>query len=208
MDPHALKLDEVYALRAMPYWRCRWGGHMSLFRIVRGGACVLMITAVTLISATSAEAGTTSGDKEALVAAKQYLSSQAFSMKGLIAQLDSPYGSQFTVAQATYGAEHTGANWNKEALLAAKEYLRSQAFSMKGLIAQLDSPDGGQFTVAQAIYGVEHTGANWDKEAYLAAKEYLRTQAFSLSGLIAQLDSPYGSQFTVAQATYGAKKAY
>jgi hypothetical protein len=112
-----------------------------------------MIAAVTLISVTSANAGTTNGDKQALVAAKEYLSTQAFSLNGLIAQLDSPYGGQFTVAQATYGAEHTDANWYKEALLDAKEYLSTQAFSLKGLIAQLDSPDGGQFTVAQATYG-------------------------------------------------------
>ena len=77
---------------------------MSLFRTIRGGACILMIAAVTLISVTSADAGTTNGDKQALVAAKEYLSTQAFSLKGLIAQLDSPYGGQFTVAQATYGA--------------------------------------------------------------------------------------------------------
>ena len=110
------------------------------------------------------------------------------------------------MAQATYGAEHTGANWYKEAVASAKEYLQSQAFSLKGLIAQLDSPDGGQFSVAQANYGVAHTGANWDTEAYRAAKEYLSSQAFSLNGLIAQLDSPYGGQFTVAQATYGARR--
>lgn len=112
-----------------------------------------MIAALTLISASSAEAGPTNGDKEALASAKEYLNSQAFSMKGLIAQLDSPDGGQFTVAQATYGTDHTGANWNKEALLSAKEYLSTQAFSLSGLIAQLDSPYGGQFTVAQATYG-------------------------------------------------------
>ena len=128
---------------------------MSLLRVARGGACILIIAAVTLISITSAEAGTTNGDKEALVAAKQYLSSQAFSLKGLITQLDSPYGGQFTVAQATYGAEHAGANWDREALLAAKEYLSTQAFSLSGLITQLDSPYGGQFTVAQATYGAK-----------------------------------------------------
>jgi hypothetical protein len=43
-------------------------------------------------------------DREALLSAKEYLSTQAFSLSGLIAQLDSPYGGQFTVAQATYGA--------------------------------------------------------------------------------------------------------
>ena len=77
---------------------------MNLFRTIRGGVCILMIAAVTLISVTSANAGTTNGDKQALVAAKEYLSTQAFSLNGLIAQLDSPYGGQFTVAQATYGA--------------------------------------------------------------------------------------------------------
>jgi Host cell surface-exposed lipoprotein len=86
---------------------------MSLVRVVRGTACILMIAAVALISVTSADAGTTNGDKEALAAAKEYLSSQAFSLKGLIAQLDSPDGGQFTLAQATYGVEHTGANWDK-----------------------------------------------------------------------------------------------
>jgi hypothetical protein len=112
-----------------------------------------MIATVALISATAAAAGTANGDKEALASAKEYLSSQAFSLKGLIAQLDSPDGGQFTVAQATYGVEHTGANWDREAFLSAKEYLSSQAFSLSGLIAQLDSPYGGQFTVAQATYG-------------------------------------------------------
>ena len=61
---------------------------------------------------------------------------------------------RFTVAQATYGVDHTGANWYKEAVSAAKEYLSAQAFSRNGLISQLDSPYGGQFTVAQATYGV------------------------------------------------------
>jgi hypothetical protein len=128
---------------------------MSLFRIVRCGACFLVIAAATVISASSAGAGATNGDREALAAAKQYPNSEAFSLKGLIAQLDSPDGSQFTVAQATYGAEHTGANWDREAFLSAKEYLNTEAFSLGGLIAQLESPYGGQFTVAQANYGAK-----------------------------------------------------
>ena len=81
------------------------------------------------------------------------MSTQAFSLKWLIAQLDSPDGGQFTVSQALYGTEHTGANWDREAFLDAKEYLSSQAFSLSGLISQLDSPYGGQFTIAQATYG-------------------------------------------------------
>jgi hypothetical protein len=94
----------------------------------------LILAVFTLASVSAAEAGPTNGDKEALAAAKEYLNSQAFSLKGLIAQLDSPDGSGFTVAQATYGADHCDANWTKEALLAAKEYLQSQPFSFRGLI--------------------------------------------------------------------------
>jgi len=127
---------------------------MKIFRTARTAACIGIVAAITLLSASSAFAVST-GDQEALAAAKEYLSIQAFSLKGLIAQLDSPDGGQFTAAQATYGAEHTGANWDKEALAAAKQYLSDQAFSLKGLEAQLDSPDGGQFTAAQATYGAE-----------------------------------------------------
>lgn len=46
---------------------------------------------------------------EAARVAKAYLESQPFSCNGLIEQLDSSAGSQFTVAQATYGAHQTTA---------------------------------------------------------------------------------------------------
>ncbi len=45
---------------------------------------------------------------EAVQAAKEYLQTQAFSCSNLIQQLDSPDGSQFTVSQATYGAQQAG----------------------------------------------------------------------------------------------------
>ena len=48
-------------------------------------------------------------DAQAVIAAKSYMSDgQGFSRAGLIAQLDSPYGGQFTVAQATYAAGQAG----------------------------------------------------------------------------------------------------
>lgn len=47
-------------------------------------------------------------NSEAVKAANAYLNIAPFSCSGLIAQLDSPYGSEFTVPQATYGADATG----------------------------------------------------------------------------------------------------
>ena len=41
--------------------------------------------------------------REAVQAAKSYLSTGSFSRAGLIHQLESPYGDQFTHAQAVYG---------------------------------------------------------------------------------------------------------
>ena len=46
---------------------------------------------------------------QAVKSAKDYLSQQGFSCSALIDQLDSSYGEQFTVDQATYGAQQAGA---------------------------------------------------------------------------------------------------
>ena len=51
---------------------------------------------------------TVNWNTEAVQAAKEYLQTQPFSCADLIQQLDSSAGSQFTVAQATYGATQAG----------------------------------------------------------------------------------------------------
>ena len=84
--------------------------------------------------------------------AKEYLQSQAFSLKGLVSQVK--YDG-FSTSDATYGASHSGANWIKEAGADAKEYLQSQAFSGSGMVAQLEY-DG--FTASQALYGARAAG--------------------------------------------------
>ena len=43
--------------------------------------------------------------KEAVESAESYLESGSFSLDGLIEQLESEYGDQFTHAQAVYGAK-------------------------------------------------------------------------------------------------------
>lgn len=94
----------------------------------------------------------TTGEKNALKRAKEYLSIMAFSKKGVIDQLKFD---GFTKKQATYGVEHCGANWKKQAAKKAKEYLDIMSFSKKGLIEQLEY-DG--FTHSQAVYGAKKNG--------------------------------------------------
>jgi hypothetical protein len=162
-------------------------------------AAIMCMSAAQLLLGSSGAGAASMGDREALSEAKLYLSTEPFSLQGLIAQLK--YGG-YTTAQAIYGANHAGANWYKESLLYAKEYLSTEAFSKSGLLTQLEY---SKFTASQAAYGVAHCGANWNTEAYKSAKEYLATQSFSKSALIGQLEF---SGFTAAQATYGADKAY
>jgi hypothetical protein len=94
----------------------------------------------------------------AIEQARQYLNTEAFSRLGLIAQLDSPYGGQFSVADATFAVDSLNVDWNAQAAKAAKDYLHTESFSHAGLVQQLDSPYGGQFTPAQAEYGVTAAG--------------------------------------------------
>jgi hypothetical protein len=100
----------------------------------------------------------TAGQSNALRSAKQYLAMTAFSHAGLIEQLSSSYGEGFSVEDATYAADHVGADWNQQAARAAKQYLEMTAFSHAGLVEQLSSSYGDQYTVAEAEYGVTQAG--------------------------------------------------
>lgn len=139
--------------------------------------------------------GASAGEANALQKAKIYLRSSNFSYEGLIHQLEF---SGFTHSEATYGADHCGADWNQQALGKAETYLNSSAFSYNGLIHQLEFD---KFTSDQATYGADHCGADWNQQALKEAKNYLKTSAFSYDGLIKQLKY---EKFTDAQASYGA----
>jgi hypothetical protein len=114
-------------------------------------AAIAVLAASSLASTAQAS---TRGQREALDAAKSYLRSGHFSRAGLIGQLESPYGEDFSHSEAVWGVNHAHANWYAEAVEAAKSYLRSGHFSRRGLIDQLESPYGEHFTHAQAVYGV------------------------------------------------------
>ena len=105
------------------------------------GLCVVLIFSTSALSATT-------GEKNALGSAKQYLSVSAFSYSGLIQQLEFD---DYTHSEAEYAAKNCGADWNEQAARQAAEYLSVTSFSRKGLIEQLRF-DG--FTREQAEYGV------------------------------------------------------
>jgi hypothetical protein len=97
--------------------------------------------------------------QEAIDAADSYLNFKAFSRDGLIDQLDSPYGSDFSQSIATAAVDSLNVDYNAQAASAARDYLNLEAFSCSGLIAQLDSAYGDQYTKAQATYGAHQTSA-------------------------------------------------
>jgi hypothetical protein len=117
-------------------------------------ALTIVVLSTLSLTATAAQASTI-GQREALGSAKDYLSFQAFSRAGLIHQLESPYGDDFSHADAVWGVDHAHANWYAQAAKAAKSYLKFQHFSRAALIHQLESPYGDRFTHAQAVYGVK-----------------------------------------------------
>jgi hypothetical protein len=117
----------------------------------------LAIAAPLTVATAPAQASPYS-QQQAVGAANDYLRVMPFSKQGLIDQLSSPYGSDFSVADATYAVNHIKVNWFTQAVRSAKSYLKVMHFSRKGLIHQLESPYGAQFTHAQAVYGVNHVG--------------------------------------------------
>ncbi len=101
---------------------------------------------------TSPTSNETVSQQNAVAKAKDYLNYTAFSHDGLVAQLEYD---QFSPADATYGADNSGANWDAEAAAKAKDYMSYSAFSRGGLIAQLEYD---KFTQEQAEYGANAVG--------------------------------------------------
>jgi len=136
----------------------------------------------------------TTGERNALKKAQSYINSIPFSHDGLIEQLE--YNG-FSNAEATYGADNVGADWNDQALKKALSYIDTMPFSYTGLIEQLEY---NKFTHEQALYGADNCGADWNEQAAKKAKSYLDIMAFSRDGLIEQLEY---NGFTHDQAVYG-----
>lgn len=143
------------------------------------------------------EISMTTGQKNALKSAKNYLSFSAFSYDGLIKQLEFE---KYTTEEAIFAVENCGADWNEQALKSARNYLSFSAFSYSGLIKQLEFEG---FTSEQAAYGADNCNADWNEQAAKSAENYLSFSSFSKDGLIQQLKY---EGFTQEQAVYGAEQ--
>lgn len=143
------------------------------------------------------EDNTTTGQKNALKSAKQYLSFMGFSREGLIDQLEYE---QYSREDAIYAVDNCGADWKQQAIKCAKDYLKTSAFSHDGLVEQLEYE---KFTSEEAQYGADNCGADWNEQAVRCAKQYLSFTSMSRNGLIQQLEF---EKFTHEQAVYGAEQ--
>jgi hypothetical protein len=114
-------------------------------------------TAAAKAADTTEDANSVS-ESQAVEAAQQYVDSMGFSKAGLMQQLTSKSGSQFSKEDAKYAIKHIDVNWNDEAAEAAQSYLDTMAFSRNELIEQLTSKAGSQFTRKQAEYGAKKVG--------------------------------------------------
>lgn len=153
----------------------------------------------------------TTGEKNALKTALDYLDAMPFSYNGLIDQLEYE---GYTYSEAVYGADNCGADWNKQAEQCAANYLAVMPFSRQGLIEQLEYEG---FTNEQAVHGADASlndtskdisssfssgsPTTGEKNALKTAQNYLDFMPFSYSGLIDQLEY---EGYTHSEAVYGA----
>ena len=137
----------------------------------------------------------TTGQKNALNKAHDYLSFSAFSYSGLMKQLEYE---GFATEEATYAVDNCGADWSKQAAQKAHDYLNFSSFSYKGLVKQLEYEG---FSAEEATFAADSCGADWNEQAAKKAQDYLNLSSFSRSGLIDQLKY---EGFTNDQAEYGA----
>ncbi|MBQ6774045.1 MAG: Ltp family lipoprotein [Synergistaceae bacterium] len=112
---------------------------------------VLLAFCISLLVCVSAF-GASLSEINALASAKLYLSTQAFSYKGLINQL---VFEGYSRSEAEYAVKNCGADWNEQAAMKAKEYLEIMPMSRTKLIEQLVFEG---FTKQQASYGVKQAG--------------------------------------------------
>jgi Host cell surface-exposed lipoprotein. len=113
------------------------GEHIEVPNVARGQASTPSAPATT-------QQSTTTSQRNAVSTAQDYLRFMSFSRSGLIDQLEFE---GFSTADATYGVDNCGADWNAQAISSAQSYLRLFSFSRRQLIDQLIFEG---FTTAQA----------------------------------------------------------
>ncbi|MBR1704331.1 MAG: Ltp family lipoprotein [Clostridia bacterium] len=94
----------------------------------------------------------TQSQQDALALAVDYINQMAFSRDWLIAQVQSEGYNQ---EDATWAADHCGADWNEQAYKKALEYLKLTTFTHDDMLTQLQFEG---FTAEQAAYGAQKAG--------------------------------------------------
>ena len=112
------------------------GEHIEVPNVTRGQSSTPSTPATTQ--------STTRSQQNAVNTAQDYLRFMSFSRSGLIDQLEFE---GFSTADATYGVDNCGADWDAQAISCAQSYLRLFSFSRSGLVEQLIFEG---FTTAQA----------------------------------------------------------
>ena len=115
-------------------------------------------SSVAPASASVDAASLTTSQQNARRSAESYLEFTGFSREGLIKQLSSEHGDQYSVEDATAAVDSLVVDWNEQAARSAESYLSMMGFSCKGLIDQLSSEHGDKYTVEQATYGATKAG--------------------------------------------------
>ena len=78
------------------------------------------------------------------------------SYKGLLNQLTSEYGEQFTQEEAQYAVDNLNADWNENALKSAQSYQDTMGMSASEIYDMLISEYGEEYTAEQAQYAIDH----------------------------------------------------
>ncbi len=106
----------------------------------------------TVIDKSEYKVDVTTSQVNALSRASSYLDMGGFSYKSLVEQLEFE---GFSNADATFAADHCGADWMKQVEQKAKSYMSFMGFSRSGLIGQLEFEG---FTPEQAAHGADYVG--------------------------------------------------
>lgn len=106
----------------------------------------------TVIDKSEYKVDVTTSQVNALFRASSYLDMGGFSYKSLVEQLEFE---GFSNADATFAADHCGADWMKQVEQKAKSYMSFMGFSRSGLIGQLEFEG---FTPEQAAHGADYVG--------------------------------------------------
>lgn len=102
----------------------------------------------------------TANMRRALLSAGGYLAEMPFSREGLINIL-TKY-ENVNAAEAAYGADNCGADWNAEAVRMAERLVPTSVYSRVSLEAQLKHEG---FTKEEASFGIQNAEVDWLTEA-------------------------------------------